>query len=169
MSGAKQPTPELYRELAEKLRELARQSHLPDIKGDLQDLAARFERMASITRPNAGATRLPIQGKARPAKRKAALAAAGCRAGTRCLQPCLTTKETLGATWRQSLMEEPQPGAPPSASDHYREMASKLRELARQFRFPDARRELLDLAPRNERRADGLDARSTAASDQNHR
>ena len=47
MSGADQPTPEPYRQAAEKLRELADQSHLPDIQGDLRDLAARFERMAA--------------------------------------------------------------------------------------------------------------------------
>jgi hypothetical protein len=47
MSDAQQPTPELYREAAAKLRELADQSLLPDIQGDLRDLAARFERMAA--------------------------------------------------------------------------------------------------------------------------
>jgi hypothetical protein len=47
MRSAEQPTPEPYRELAEKLRELARQSHLPDIQRDLQVLAERFERMAA--------------------------------------------------------------------------------------------------------------------------
>jgi hypothetical protein len=47
MSDADQPTPELYRQAAEKLRELASQSHLPDIRGDLLDLAVRFERMAA--------------------------------------------------------------------------------------------------------------------------
>jgi len=36
-----------YRELAEKLRRLADQSLLPDIRGDLFDLAARFERRAT--------------------------------------------------------------------------------------------------------------------------
>ena len=46
MDDAEQPSPELYR-LAEKLRELADQSHLPDIRGDLLDLSARFERMAT--------------------------------------------------------------------------------------------------------------------------
>jgi hypothetical protein len=46
MSDADQPTPELYRQAAEKLRELASRSHLPDIQGDLLDLAARFEQMA---------------------------------------------------------------------------------------------------------------------------
>jgi hypothetical protein len=47
MSDAKRPTPELYREAAERLRELAAQSPLPDIRGDLLDLSARFERMAA--------------------------------------------------------------------------------------------------------------------------
>lgn len=47
MSDAQQPTPELYREAAEHLRQLARQSPLPDIRADLLDLAARFERMAA--------------------------------------------------------------------------------------------------------------------------
>ena len=58
MSYAEQLTPELYRELAEKLRELADQSPLPDIQGDLRALAARFERMAACyeaqRRPGAG-------------------------------------------------------------------------------------------------------------------
>jgi hypothetical protein len=47
MSDAEQPTPELYRGLAEKLRELADQADLPDMRGDLLDLAARYERMAA--------------------------------------------------------------------------------------------------------------------------
>ena len=56
--------------------------------------------------------------------------------------------------------------AKPMSSDskHYREMARTLRELAREFRFPGARQELLNLALRYERRADGLDARSTPAA-----
>jgi hypothetical protein len=66
-------------------------------------------------------------------------------------------------------MEEPQGNAGPSDSDHYRDMARKVRALAREFRFPGARQELLDLALRYERRADSLDARSAAGSDQNHR
>jgi hypothetical protein len=47
MNNAEQPLPELYRQAAEKLRELVDQSHLPDIQGDLRALAARFERMAA--------------------------------------------------------------------------------------------------------------------------
>jgi hypothetical protein len=47
MSDADHATPELYRQAAQKLRELADQSHLPDIRGDLLNLSARFERMAA--------------------------------------------------------------------------------------------------------------------------
>ena len=47
MEDAEQPSPEVYRQAAQKLRELADQSHLPDIRGDLRALAARFERMAA--------------------------------------------------------------------------------------------------------------------------
>ena len=43
MTGAEQPEPELYREIAEKLREMADQSHLPEIQKDLRALATRFE------------------------------------------------------------------------------------------------------------------------------
>jgi hypothetical protein len=53
--------------------------------------------------------------------------------------------------------------------DHYRDMALKLRNLASQFRFPGARKELLDFALRYERRANDLDARRVASSDQGHR
>ena len=57
-------------------------------------------------------------------------------------------------------MSEPQNSAPPPDSAHYREIADKLRELARQCRFPGARRELLDLAASYERRADHLECRA---------
>jgi hypothetical protein len=36
-----------YREVTEKLRRLADQSLLPDTRGDLLDVAVRFERMAT--------------------------------------------------------------------------------------------------------------------------
>jgi hypothetical protein len=65
-------------------------------------------------------------------------------------------------------MEDPQANAARPDSAHFREMARKLRELAREFRFPGARQELLDLALRYERRADNLDARSAAGLDQGH-
>ena len=59
----------------------------------------------------------------------------------------------------QSTMEEPA-AAPRSDSQHYRELATKLRDIARQCRFPGARQEVLDLASRYEVRANHLDARS---------
>jgi hypothetical protein len=65
-------------------------------------------------------------------------------------------------------MEDRQADAARPDSEHYREMARKLRELAREFRFAGARQELLDLALRYERRADSLDARSTAGLDRDH-
>ena len=45
-------------------------------------------------------------------------------------------------------MEERQSSAAQPDSEHYIEMARKLRELARQFRFRGARQEVLDLALR---------------------
>ena len=47
MSDAEPPIPELYREAAEELRQLARQARLADIRSDLLDLSARFERLAT--------------------------------------------------------------------------------------------------------------------------
>ena len=47
MDAAEQPSPEQYRHAAEKLRRLATQALLPDIRDDLLQLAARFERMAA--------------------------------------------------------------------------------------------------------------------------
>lgn len=66
-------------------------------------------------------------------------------------------------------MESPQANSAQSDSFHYRDMAQKLRGLAREFRFPGARKELLDLALRYERRADDLEARAAAGSDRNQR
>jgi hypothetical protein len=59
-------------------------------------------------------------------------------------------------------MEDRQSNTAQSDSEHYREMAHKLRELARQFRFRGARQEILGLALRYERRADDLDARNAS-------
>jgi hypothetical protein len=56
-------------------------------------------------------------------------------------------------------MEEPPATGTPSGGQHYREIARKLREIARECRFPGARREIRDLASRLERRADDLDTR----------
>jgi hypothetical protein len=41
--------------------------------------------------------------------------------------------------------------------EHYREIARKIRAVARECRFANARQELLDLAASYERRADHLD------------
>jgi hypothetical protein len=60
------------------------------------------------------------------------------------------------------MKEEFRRDAAQSDSEHYREMAQKLRELAREFHFPGVRKEILSLAARYERRADNLDARSAA-------
>jgi hypothetical protein len=57
-------------------------------------------------------------------------------------------------------MEEPGTMAPRLDSQHYRELAIKLRELARQCRFPGARHEILVLASQYEGRANHLDTRS---------
>ena len=62
------------------------------------------------------------------------------------------------------------PAAPPESAlaagpqypdgEHYRQIAGKLREVARQCRFPVARRELLHLAANYERRGNYIDSRS---------
>jgi hypothetical protein len=44
--------------------------------------------------------------------------------------------------------------------DHHREMAGRLRELARLTRSPGIRRELVDLAKRYDRRGEYFDSRS---------
>ena|SRR5690349_17279721 len=99
-----------------------------------------------------------------------AQAAADCRAGNaRFGHHVRQLKAVWGAAGSQSSMEEPQVNAAQPHGEHYREIARKLRVLAREFRFPGARHELLDLAARYERRADSLDARSAAASDRDHR
>jgi len=46
MNDAQQPISDYYREAAEQLRQLARVSRLTDIRGDLLELAARYERIA---------------------------------------------------------------------------------------------------------------------------
>jgi hypothetical protein len=66
-------------------------------------------------------------------------------------------------------MEEQPASAGPLDSGHYREVASKLREIARLCRFPGARQEILNLALRYERRADNLDARSQSTGSEQDR
>jgi hypothetical protein len=50
--------------------------------------------------------------------------------------------------------------APPRDDAHYRDIAQKLRDLAHQCHFPGARRELLNLAARFDRRADHFASRA---------
>ena len=57
-------------------------------------------------------------------------------------------------------VEEPGTAGPRLDSQHYRELASKLQDIARHCRFPGARQEILALASRYEVRADHLDTRS---------
>ena len=46
MSDTEQPIPEIYRGAADQVRRLARVARLTDIRSDLLELAARFERLA---------------------------------------------------------------------------------------------------------------------------
>lgn len=48
----------------------------------------------------------------------------------------------------------------PLDGEHYREVAHGLRKLARQCRFPGARRELLQLAANYDRRAEHFECRA---------
>ena len=68
--------------------------------------------------------------------------------------------EQVLALVKKSTMEGPGTDAPRLDSQHYRELAAKLRDIARQCRFPGARQEILDLASRYEVRANHLDTRS---------
>jgi len=47
MADAEQSIPDIYREAAEEVRQLARRARLTDIRGDLLELSARFERLAA--------------------------------------------------------------------------------------------------------------------------
>jgi hypothetical protein len=67
--------------------------------------------------------------------------------------------EILNQRSNEAEMNE-QPDLPPPNGGHYRNLAGKLRLVARECRFPSARRELLDLAARYERRADHFDHHS---------
>lgn len=53
MNDTVEPRPELYREVAEALRQLAEQSPVQMIQADLMSLAAYFDRMAAhLERPS---------------------------------------------------------------------------------------------------------------------
>jgi hypothetical protein len=60
-------------------------------------------------------------------------------------------------------MGEPKTAVAPVDSQHYRELAEKLRKIARQCRSPEARQKILDFALRYDGRADHLDKRGAAA------
>jgi hypothetical protein len=73
----------------------------------------------------------------------------------------------LGGPARQFLISRSlrllavnEPPVPLPDGDHYREMAGRVRELARITRSPAIRRELADLAKRYDRRGDHFDRRS---------
>jgi hypothetical protein len=64
----------------------------------------------------------------------------------------------LGISAVHPITEMPAaPGYP--GGEHYREIAAKLRDVARHCRFPGARRELLHLASNYDRRGDYIDSR----------
>jgi hypothetical protein len=67
--------------------------------------------------------------------------------------------EILNQRSNEAEMNE-QPKLTPLDGVHYRNLAGKLRLVARECRFPNARQELLDLAARYERRADHYDRHS---------
>jgi hypothetical protein len=54
-------------------------------------------------------------------------------------------------------MNDRKEAAPPNGGAHYREIASKLRIVARECHFPNARQEQLDIAASFNRRADHFD------------
>jgi hypothetical protein len=62
--------------------------------------------------------------------------------------------------WELVPMGERQQSAAPPDGAHYQEMAHGLRVLARQCRFPGARKEILQLAASYDRRADHFASRA---------
>jgi hypothetical protein len=70
--------------------------------------------------------------------------------------------------WRSASLKRPNEGVMEATLDgastpdgaHFREIANKLRDLARQCQFPGARRELLNLAASFDRRADHFESRA---------
>jgi hypothetical protein len=59
-----------------------------------------------------------------------------------------------------TVLAASEPPPPLADGDHYREMAGRVRELARLSRSPAMRKELADLAGRYDRRGDHFDSRS---------
>ena len=54
MSDEQEATAGHYREIAEKIRQLARQTHIPEAQQELFDLADRLDRMADLARLTRG-------------------------------------------------------------------------------------------------------------------
>ena len=59
-------------------------------------------------------------------------------------------------------MGEPKTAVAPVYGQHYRELAEKLRKIARQSRSPRARQKILNFALRCDGTADHLDKQGTA-------
>jgi hypothetical protein len=60
-------------------------------------------------------------------------------------------------------MGEPKTAVAPADGQHYRELAEKLRKIARQSRSPGARQKILDFALTYDGRAGHLDKQGVAA------
>jgi hypothetical protein len=67
------------------------------------------------------------------------------------------------ALYKLENMDEREQSTGPIGGDLYREVAGKLREVARECQLPRARQEILDLAERFERRATARDRRAASA------
>ena len=79
-------------------------------------------------------------------------------AGGDCRQGAIGPARLAVVPWMGLSVSETQVAA--ANGDHCREVAGKLRELARTTRLPGIRRELADLARRYDRRGDHFDRRS---------
>src|SRR5208282_6746880 len=69
----------------------------------------------------------------------------------------------LRALYKLEDMDDREQSTGPIGGNPYREVAGKLREVARECQLPRARREILDLAERFERRATARDRRAAFA------
>ena len=54
MSDEQQASAGHYREIAEKIRQLARQARIPEVREELFDLADEFDRMAELIKRTRG-------------------------------------------------------------------------------------------------------------------
>jgi hypothetical protein len=68
-----------------------------------------------------------------------------------------------GSKSEMNILEDPASSS--DGGSHYREVAGNLRLLARQCLFPNARKEILDLAIRYEQRGHHFDMRAKVSSD----